>query len=340
MLKNMRNHKTFIIAEVGVNHNGNISIAKKLIDIAKRAGCDFVKFQSYRSDYLVRKNENIIGYQKKNIKKKISQYKLLKKFELSPKDHEVLLRYCKKKKISFLSSPFDTESLKLLFKLKVFNIKVASGEITHYLLLKEIAKKAKKIFLSSGMSNLNEINNAVKTLIKYGAKKNNICILHCHSDYPTKLSDVNLLALKDIKNKLKINVGYSDHTLGNETAIAAVAMGANVIEKHITLNKKMYGPDHAASMEPEYFYDFVRSIRNTEILLGSNQKKPTKTELKIRKLVRKSIVAKIKITKGDTFTSKNIISKRPEGGIPSLSWNKIIGKKARYNFKEDDYIKV
>jgi len=270
----------------------------------------------------------------------LKQIDILKKYELSYDDHKNLIKYCKKKKIQFLSSPFDTDSLKLLFKLGVKNIKIASGEITHYPLLRDIGKKANKVFLSSGMSTLEEIKIALKILQKNGLKKENIFILHCHSDYPTKLKDVNLKAMKSIKEIFKLKVGYSDHTLGFETAISAVAMGASVIEKHITLNKKMVGPDHIASMEPKVFLQFVKSIRNTEELMGSFKKKPSEIELKIKKLVRKSIVAKFDIKKGDKFSEINIISKRPEGGISPLKWKKIIGKRSKYNFKKDEFIKI
>ena len=229
--------------------------------------------------------------------------------------------------------------MKLLFNLNIFSIKIASGEITHYILLKEIAKRAKKVFLSTGMSNIKEIKNALNILTHHGLKKKNIYIMHCHTDYPTKLKDVNLNALKLIRKKFQVKVGYSDHTLGYETAVASVAMGAKVIEKHITLGKKMIGPDHAASMEPGEFYKFVKSIRKTEELLGSEKKEPSINEIKIKKNIRKSIVAKYEIKKGELLCEKNIISKRPEGGISSLYWNKVIGKKAKYNFKKDDFIK-
>ena len=335
----MTKNKTLIIAEVGVNHNGNINVAKKLINIAKKAGCDFVKFQSFKAENLVQSKTKIIGYQQKNLKKKITQIDMLKNYELTENDHKILINYCKKKKINFLSSPFDVESLKLLFNLNIFSIKIPSGEITHYILLKQIAKRAKKVFLSTGMSNIKEIKNALSILTGYGLKKKYIYIMHCHSDYPTKLKDVNLNALKLIKKNFQVKVGYSDHTLGDETAIASVAMGAKVIEKHITLEKKMIGPDHAASMEPEEFYKFVQSIRRTEVLLGSEKKEPSTNEMKIKKNIRKSIVAKYKIKKGEVITEKNIISKRPEGGISSLYWNKVIGKKAKHNFKKDDFIK-
>ncbi len=337
----MSRFKSIIIAEIGVNHNGNIEIAKKLINLAKRAGCDFVKFQSFIASNLVKQNTAIVKYQKNNLKRKnLKQIDMLQKYELTYNDHKTLINYCKKKRIKFLSSPFDTDSLKLLFKLGVKNIKIASGEITHYPLLRDIGKRAKKVFLSSGMSNIQEINTAIKILQKNGLKKENIVILHCHSDYPTKLKDVNLNAMKSIKEIFKTKVGYSDHTLGFETAISAIAMGASAIEKHITLNKKMIGPDHIASMEPKEFIRFTKSLRNVEELLGSYKKKPSKTELKVKKFIRKSIVAKFDIKKGDNFSELNIISKRPEGGISPLKWRKIIGKRSKQNFKKDEFIKI
>jgi len=336
----MKKNKTIIIAEIGVNHNGNINLAKKLIDVAKKSGADFVKFQAFKTENLVCKNTKATQYQRHNLGKKTSQFNLLKKLELSENDYKKIIQYCKKKKLAFLSSPFDLESLNLLFRLKIFNIKIASGEITHFILLKNLAKKAKKIFISTGMSTLSEVSRAIKILIKNGAKRKNITILHCHTDYPTQLSDVNLFAMKNMEKKFGLDGGYSDHTVGNETAIAAVALGAKVIEKHITLNKNMSGPDHAASMEPKSFYNYVKLIRNTEILLGSYLKKPSKSELKIKKLARKSIVAKINIKKGEIFSQFNTICKRPEGGISSIYWGKVIGKKSKRDFRVDDFISL
>lgn len=336
----IKKKRSIIIAEIGVNHNGSLKIAKKLIDIAKKSGADFVKFQTYKTENIVRKFTRMAAYQKKNLKKEITQFEMLKKLELSENSHKNLINYCKKKKISFLSSPFDLESLNLLFRLKIFNIKIASSEITNFFLLKSIAQKAKKIFLSTGMSNMKEISDALNILTKSGVKKKNIIVLHCHSDYPTKLKNVNLLAMLEIKKKFKVDVGYSDHTIGLETGIAAVSLGAKVIEKHITLNRNMCGPDHLASMNPNDFTNFVKSIRNTEVLLGKNIKKATKAEIKIRKLVRKSLVAKKNIIKGEVFSEKNIISKRPENGISSIFFDKVIGKKSKKNFKTDQFISL
>ena len=334
----MRKNKVIVIAEIGVNHNGSISLAKKLINIAKKSGANYVKFQTFKTENLVCKNAKVAQYQRNNIGKKSNQFKVLKELELSDNDHKEIIKFCNKKKISFLSSPFDLESLNLLFSLKIFNIKIASGEINNFILLKNLAKRARKIFISTGMSTLNEVSQAIKILIKNGAKRKNITVLHCHSDYPTELDDVNLFAMKTMKEKLSINVGYSDHTIGNETAIAATALGAKVIEKHITLNKSMRGPDHRASMEPKNFYNYVKLIRNTEKLLGSYLKKPSPSEIKNKKLVRKSIVAKKNIKRGERFTQFNTICKRPEGGISPIYWNYVVGKKSKQNFKIDDFI--
>jgi len=334
----MKKNKTIIIAEIGVNHNGNINVAKKLINNAKKSGANYVKFQTFKAENLVRANTKTTQYQSKNLRKKITQFNLLKKLELSESDHNKIIKYCNKKKIRFISSPFDMDSLNLLFHLKIFDIKIASGEINNYIFLKNVAKKAKKIFISSGMSTLNEVSQAIKILVNNGVKKENITILHCNTDYPTRLSDVNLFAMETIKKKLDIDVGYSDHTIGKETAIAAVSLGAKVIEKHITLKKSMQGPDHKASMEPKKFIDYVKSIRNTEILLGSYLKKPSKSELKNKKFVRKSIVAKKNIKKGEKFSEDNLICKRPEGGISPIYWNHVVGKKSKQNFKIDDFI--
>jgi N,N'-diacetyllegionaminate synthase len=331
-------NKIIIIAEIGVNHNGSILNAKKLIDLAKRAGADYVKFQSYKSNNLVCEDLNISNYQLRNIKKRITQFDLLKKYELTENQHKEIIRYSKKKKIHFLSSPFDTDSLSLLYRLNIFDIKIPSGEINNYILLKKIAQRAKKIFLSTGMSKINEIGQAIKILINNGALKKNITVLHCHSDYPTNLSDVNLLAMLTIASKFKVKIGYSDHTLGKETGIAAVALGAQVLEKHITLSKNMKGPDHNASMNPKEFIDYVSSIRKTENLLGSYIKKPSKSEILNRRFARKSIVAKVNIKKGELFSEANIISKRPEGGVSPLLWNDFINKKAKKNFLKDQFI--
>jgi N,N'-diacetyllegionaminate synthase len=328
--------KITIIAEAGVNHNGNINYAKKLVLMAKKAGADYVKFQTFKTDDLVKKNAPLANYQKN--KKLKSQYELLKKLELSESQHKVIINFCKKNKIKFLSTPFDIESCKLLKKLGLKIIKISSGEINNLPLLIEISNFAKKVILSTGMSNLSEIKNAIKILTRKHLKNKDITVLHCTTSYPARYEDVNILAINYLKKKLKNSIGYSDHTLGNEAAIAAVTLGASVIEKHITVNKSLTGPDHRASMELHELISFVKSVRNTEIILTGNNKKPTNLE-KINKLfIRKSIVAKKSIKRGEKFTTENITAKRPEGGISPLYWEKVIGKTAIKNFNYDDFI--
>jgi len=329
--------KTIIIAEVGINHNGNINIAKKLIIAAKKADADYVKFQTFKADNLVKKYTPLLDYQKekRNLK---SQYQLLKKLELSEYQHKIIINFCKKKKIRFLSTPFDIESCKLLKKLGLRIIKISSGEINNYPLLIEISKFAKRIILSTGMSDLSEINNAIKILTKFHLKNKDITVLHCTTSYPARYEDVNISAINFLKKKLKIPIGYSDHTSGNEAAIAAVVLGASIIEKHITLNKSMSGPDHKASLNPQELIDFIRSIRNTEIILTGKNKIPTNIEKINRLFIRKSIVAKKNIKKGEKFTIDNITTKRPEGGLSPIYWEKVIGRKAIKNFNYDDFV--
>jgi N,N'-diacetyllegionaminate synthase len=328
--------KITIIAEAGVNHNGNINYAKKLVLMAKKAGADYVKFQTFKTDSLVKKNTPLANYQKN--KKIKSQYELLKKLELSERQHKVIINFCKKNKIKFLSTPFDIESCKLLKKLGLKIIKISSGEINNYPLLIEISKFAKKVILSTGMSNLSEIKNAIDILTRKHLKNEDITVLHCTTSYPARYEDVNILAINFLKKKLKNSIGYSDHTLGNEAAIAAVTLGASVIEKHITLNKSLTGPDHKASLELYELINFIKSVRNTEIILTGNNKNPTNLEKINKLLIRKSIVAKKKIKKGEKFTTENVTTKRPEGGISPLYWKKVIGSKAIKDFNYDDFI--
>lgn len=330
-------NKTIFIAEAGVNHNGKVSLAKKLIDIAKVANADFVKFQIFRADDLVTKKSPLALYQKKNIGKNISQYKMLKKLELTQKEHSLLINYCKKKKINYLASVFDNESLNFLRK-KSSNIKIPSGEITNYQLLKNIRKKKfRKIFLSSGASNILEIKKAISIL-----GKKNLYILHANSEYPTKnLYDINLNVIKTLQNKLKIKtVGYSDHTIYREVPIIAVAMGANVIEKHFTINKKLKGPDHRASLSPQELIKTVDDIKKTNLILGSYLKKPTNSEKKNIKIIRKSLFAKKNIVKNEIFNDKNIIFKRPLVKNNGHLYLRILGKKSKRNYKKNQLIRL
>lgn len=334
----IKKFSTFIIAEAGVNHNGKLNLAYKLVDAAKNAKADCVKFQLFDHKELSTTNASQASYQTKNTKKKLTQYELLRKLEMNFHSLKKIKNYCKKKKIDFLLSIFGTEQLKIIKKLNLNSIKIPSGEINNYPLLNEISKLNKEIIISTGMSTLEEIKYAINILTKRKLNSKKIILLQCTTDYPTKLKDVNLNVISTLKKYFNLPMGLSDHTMSNEAAIAAVALGAKVIEKHITLDNKMNGPDHKASLNPIKFKEFVKSIRNTEKLLGSFVKRPSKLEIKNKKFVRKSIVAKKKINKGDKFTFKNITCKRPEGGISPRHWTKVIGKKSKYFFQENDFI--
>ena len=329
----------FIIAEAGINHNGSTRIAKRLIDIAAKAGADAIKFQTFNTENLVTKSAKKAKYQKKNDNKKESQFDMLKKLELSPLMHKILLSYCKKKKILFLSSPFDLQSIDFLNNLGLKIFKIPSGEITNLPYLEKLGKLNKKIILSTGMSNINEIKDALNILIKKGTKKNNITVLHANTEYPTPMQDVNLKSMVSIGKTFNLNFGYSDHTLGTEVSIAAVALGAKCIEKHITLNCKMKGPDHRASLEPKELTKMIFAIRNIEIAMGSRIKKPSKSETKNIKIVRKSLVASQNIKKGEIFTEQNLTAKRPGDGLSPFKIIKFLGKKSLKNYKKDQQIK-
>lgn len=336
----MYKNKIKIIAEAGVNHNGSLKEAKKLVDCASDAGADYVKFQSFIADDLAIKLSPKASYQKIGTKKNETQHEMLKKLELSENDYLTLKKYCKKKKIIFLSSPFSIKSFNFLNKIGIKTIKIPSGEIDNLPFLKHIGSFKKRIILSSGISSLKEVSNAVKILNKAGTPKNKITVLHCNSEYPTPFKNVNLNAMNTIKHKIGVEVGYSDHTLGHIVPVAAVALGASIIEKHFTLNKKNRGPDHKASLSPSELREMIKKIKDTEKILGSNIKKPSKGELKNKKIVRKSIFAKIKIKKGDVFSNKNISTKRPAIGLSPKNWDKVIGKRSKYNFKVDQPIKL
>ena len=328
----------FIIAEAGVNHNGSIDLAKKLIDVASASGADAVKFQTFKADNLTTKKAQKAIYQKENTDKEESQFDMLKKLELDIEAHKELISYCSNKKIIFLSSPFDHESIELLKDLGLEIFKIPSGEITNLPYLRYIGKLNKKIILSTGMSNLDEVKSALDILINSGTKKENITVLHANTEYPTPMEDVNLKAMTTIGNELKVNFGYSDHTLGIEVDIAAVAMGASCVEKHFTLNRNMEGPDHKASLEPQELKAMVTAIRNIELALGSDVKNPSTSEIKNIKIVRKSIVAKTKIKKGDTINENNVTVKRPGNGISPMKWDEIMDTKATKDYKEDEPI--
>jgi len=328
--------KIKIIAEVGVNHNGSLVIAKKLIDKAKKCNADYVKFQNFKAEALVTKTTALLNYQKNTKNKK--QYDLLKSLEISQQNFLELKRYAKKKKIEFLCTAFDIDGAKFLKKIGLKIFKIPSGEINNYPLLEVLSKISKKIILSTGMSTLNEIKYALKILTKNKLKKKDITVLHCTTQYPASLKNVNLLAMQTIKRSLKISVGYSDHTETDLTSILAVGLGAELIEKHITLSKKMLGPDHKASMEVNDFKKFVKNIKQVPAILGKATKAPTKDEIKYKHLIRKSIVARKAIIKGEKFSIKNIITKRPEGGLSPTKWKKILGNISKKNYSIDDFI--
>ena len=328
----------FIIAEAGVNHNGSIDLAKELIDVALDAGADAVKFQTFKAENLVIKDAQKAEYQKRTTDKKESQFDMIKKLELDIETHKNLISYCQSKNIIFLSSPFDIESIYTLNDLGLEIFKIPSGEITNLPYLRQIGKLNKKVILSTGMSDIKDIKNALDVITCEGTIKENITVLHANTMYPTPMSDVNLKAMTTIGNTFDIAFGYSDHTMGIEVDIAAVAMGANCIEKHFTLDRSMNGPDHKASLEPDELKSMVKAIRNIEKALGSNIKKPSKSEKSNIKSARKSIVAKTKIKQGDVLTEKNLTIKRPGNGISPMRWDEIVGTKATKNYLEDDLI--
>lgn len=331
---------TFIIAEAGVNHNGSLKIAKKMIEVASQAGADAIKFQTFKTEQLVSRFAPKAEYQKKTTSKSETQFEMIKKLELDLTSHKELIQYCKKKHILFLSSPFDLESIDLLNKLGLSIFKIPSGEITNLPYLRKIGKLRKKIIMSTGMADLGEVEDALDILIDSGTKKENITVLHCNTEYPTSFEDVNLNAMITIRDAFKVNVGYSDHTLGMEVPIAAIALGATVIEKHFTLDRNMPGPDHRASLEPEELKKMVKAIRNIEQSLGNGIKKPTPSELINKIIARKSIVASKGIKKGTVFTEKNVTTKRPGNGINPMEWEKVIGKIAKKDFAKDDIIEL
>ena len=332
--------KVFIIAEAGINHNGSIELAKKLIDVAAESGADAVKFQTFVTDNLVNKSAQKADYQKQNTSKDESQYEMLKRLELDKKAHEAIISYCMQKKIMFLSTPFDHESIDLLngFEMPIF--KIPSGEITNLPYLRHIGRLAKEVIISTGMANLNEVQNALEVLIKAGTSKEKITVLHATTEYPCPVGEVNLRAMQTIKATFDVKVGYSDHTQGIEVPIAAVAMGACVIEKHFTLDRAMEGPDHKASLEPDELKAMVQAIRHIELALGDGIKRPTESEQKNISVARKSILASRPIEIGETFSDNNLIVKRPGNGISPMRWDEVVGHKATRNFSADELIEL
>ena len=336
----MKRPNTIIIAEAGVNHNGSMKTAKKLIDVAAEAGVDYVKFQTFKAETLVTKLAYKAEYQKNSTVNDETQFEMIKKLELDKAAHKKLINYCDQKDIKFFSTAFDIESIDLLDKLNIPFYKIPSGEITNFPYLQYIARFGKPIIMSTGMATLNEVCDALNILLKSGTKKENITILHCNTEYPTPMNDVNLNAMLTIKDKLGVNIGYSDHTLGIEVPIAAVALGATVIEKHFTLDRTLLGPDHAASLEPNELKQMVINIRNIENAMGNGIKKPSSSEIKNIPIVRKSIVAKKSIKKGELFSEYNLTTKRPGIGISPMKWPEVIEKQSKQNFEPNDLIVV
>ena len=328
----------FIIAEAGVNHNGSVDLAKRLIDVAYNSGADAVKFQTFKAENLVSKNAQKADYQKQTTDALESQFDMIKKLELDVETHKELIAYCQEKDIMFLSTPFDHESINLLSDLGLKIFKIPSGEITNLPYLRHIGSLGKKVVLSTGMSNLKEVGDALNILINAGTSKDNITVLHANTMYPTPMEDVNLNAMLTIQKEFGVAVGYSDHTLGIEVDIAAVAMGASCIEKHFTLDKTMDGPDHKASLEPEELKAMVDAIRNIEKALGSSEKKPSPSETVNIDVARKSIVAKTNINKGDILDENNICVKRPGSGVSPMKWDEVIGTISSKDYNADELI--
>ena len=331
-------NKVFIIAEAGVNHNGSVELAKKLIDVASESGVDAVKFQTFKAENLVSKNAQKADYQKETTNKQESQFDMIKKLELDVDIHKVLMQYCDEKNIMFLSTPFDHESIDMLNELGLEIFKIPSGEITNLPYLRHIGSLKKEVILSTGMADIGEIEDALDILVKAGSKKENITVLHANTMYPTPMEDVNLRAMVTIGNTFDIAYGYSDHTLGIEVDVAAVAMGASCIEKHFTLDKTMEGPDHKASLEPYELKAMVRGIRNIELALGASIKKASPSEIPNMAIARKSIVASCSIKKGERFNEDNLAIKRPGNGISPMKWDDIIGTIAQKEYVEDALI--
>jgi N,N'-diacetyllegionaminate synthase len=336
----MKYEKTLVIAEAGVNHNGNLSMARKLIEAAADAGADLVKFQSFKADRLASTKSEKADYQKSNTDSGGGQLDMLRNLELDLDDHLALKRHCDSCGIRFFSTAFDLESLDMLHELGLEIFKIPSGEITNLPYLRRMGTFGKPIILSTGMANLGEIEAAIGVLESTGTPREEITILHCNTEYPTPMCDVNLRAMETIHQAFGVRVGYSDHTLGIEIPIAAVALGAVVIEKHLTLDRSLPGPDHAASLEPGEFKAMVRGIRNIEIALGDGLKRPSSSEQKNMQIVRKSLVAGVPIIKDQVFNLQNIAIKRAGKGISPMLLNEILGRRALRDFNTDEAIEI
>ena len=331
-------NRTLIIAEAGVNHNGDIKIAKQLIDVAADCGADYVKFQTFSADRIVTKSADKAEYQKQSSDSSESQFEMLKRLELSVEMHLELIEHCKHKSIKFLSTGFDIQSVDLLVGLGLNLVKIPSGEITNLPLLRHIGSLDLPVILSSGMSTMKEIGDALLILEQTGLHRDQITVLHCTTEYPAPMSEVNLRAMNNICTTFGVAVGYSDHTVGTEVSIAAVALGASVIEKHFTIDRSLPGPDHKASSEPVELVAMVKAIRNIEVALGSDVKEPTMSEIKNAHIARKSILASQKIEKGEILSTVNLVVKRPGNGMSPMLWDRLIGQVATRTYLPDEMI--
>ena len=332
--------KTLIIAEAGVNHNGDIEVAKQLIAAAKAAGADFVKFQTFKTAKLVIKTAEKATYQKGTTDAEESQYDMIRKLELSRADHEVLIEECRRQGIGFFSTAFDTDSFDMLVEMGLDQVKIPSGELTNLPLLRYMTRLGMPVMLSTGMATLGEIEAALAVVEQSGTPRNRITVLHCTTEYPAPMADVNLRAMLSMKVALGVEVGYSDHTQGIEIPVAAVALGARVIEKHFTLDRTLPGPDHQASLEPHELKAMVDAIRNVEVALGDGVKRPSPSELKNKPIARKSLVAIRAIRAGESFSADNIGTKRPGTGITPMRWDEVIGRLAPRDFYADELIEI
>lgn len=328
----------FIIAEAGVNHNGDLELAKKLVDVAAEAGADAVKFQTFKAESLVNQDAPKAAYQQQTTAADESQFVMIKKLELDLEAHRQLIRHCQQCNIMFLSSPFDLDSIMMLHELDLAIFKIPSGEITNLPYLRAIGQLGKPVILSTGMSEMAEIEAAINILCSAGLQKKDLTVLHCNTEYPTPMSDVNLRAMQTLAAHFDVEVGYSDHTLGIEVPIAAVALGARIIEKHITLDKTLPGPDQRASLEPRELKSMVAAIRNIERALGDGIKRPTASEIKNRHVARKSIIANKPIKKGEILTTDNLTTKRPGTGLIPMDWDNLIGTRATQDFQVGEMI--
>lgn len=331
--------KPIIIAEAGVNHNGSLETALKLVDAAALSGADYVKFQTFKSDKIVTNTGKTADYQKENTKAE-SQIDMLRRLELPYEDFRIIADHCRKKGIGFLSTPFDIESIDFLKSIDMDYMKVPSGEITNLPYLRKIAQQGLPIILSTGMCTLADVESALQVLYDGGVSRNDITVLHCNTQYPTPYSDVNLKAMLTLREAFGVDVGYSDHTPGIVVPIAAVALGATVIEKHFTLDKSMEGPDHIASLDPEELSEMVRGVRHVSMALGSPLKRVSPSEKRNMTAARKSIVAAVDIKKGDVFSEENLTVKRPGNGISPMQWDSIIGRTALRNYHADELIEI